>query len=710
VAWTFDANGNPVLFNQGTLWGATNQFMTGSTANYGYNANSLNVLRVPIQRTSGYGRASFAVTERINVFVELNKSRTVTEPYKFNEFISQGAATNTAGSPQLVIARNNPFVPTTNANFTAALNTALGAATTFNMGRINTDFGVNSPLGIVGQAYKANTDVNRGLIGVEGTFGSDDSWHWDAYVQRGTTELLTQRYDLSPTALQFAVDGCTGNVGLNAAAQQARDTYIQLTGKTCVAFNPFGVNRNQVAAQNYFMNSTWTKQELSQTSESATISGSPLDLPAGPLAIAFGAEHRKDTARGTVDPVTLVGTLMQFNYQPLARDNKSTKSNSVTEGFVELGIPVVKDMPFAQSLDLNTAARRTNYSQSGYVTTWKAGLNWQPLDALTVRYTRSRDIRAPNLNEIFFQGGAGPSVTVINRAPTGAVGAGGTVNTNPTGVNTTANLSINTLGASGGGTDLKPEIADTNTAGIVFQMGGFSTSLDYYKIKVNGVIAAPGNQQIIDNCATGDTVSCRMITFSNDPATGYIGLIAPTQSNLNFQQVEGYDFEMGYRMPLLGGNFTVRGLVNYQPHNFTISVATKQRTENANILNGQPKLGYNLSVGFDKGRFGVDTQVRGFTGRRGNPSIYNADGSLNSSTVLGPEDAGYVVTNNFTITKNRWPGQFTVNPSARYKITDGVTVFANIDNLFDVGPPALSVSNVYDLIGRRYRIGARAEF
>jgi outer membrane receptor protein involved in Fe transport len=711
VAYTFDANGNPVPFVQGTTWGANSQFMTGSTANYGYNPNSLNVLRVPIERTAGYGRAQFAVTDKINATLELNKARDVTEPYKFNEFISQGPATNTAGSPYLVIGSANPFLTPA----TKALLFPNAGVTQVNMGRIDTDFGLAGPWGIAGQAYEQTTDVDRWLVGMDGTFGAGDSWHWDTYIQRGTTDLLTQRYDLSPTALQFAVDGCTGTVGLNAAAQAAVATYTQVTGKTCVPYNPFGVNRNPVSAQNWFMNPTWTRQELSQISEAATMSGSLWNLPAGPLAVAFGAEHRKDTARGTVDPVSIVGTLMQFNYQPLARDNTSTVSNSVSEGFAELGVPVLKGVPFAQTLDLNTALRRTDYSQSGFVTTWKVGLTWKPVDVLTVRYTRSRDIRAPNLNEIFFQGGAGPSATVINRTPIGTVGAGGTVNTNPAGTGATQNLSINTVGASGGGSTLKPEIADTNTGGLVFQAGGLSASVDYYKIKINGVIAAPGNQQIIDNCAAGDTVSCHMITFNNNPATGYIALIAPTQSNLNYMEVSGYDFEVGYRESVLGGHFNVRGLVNYQPHSFTINASTQQKTESANALNGQPKLAYNLSFGFDKDRWATNVQIRGFTQRLGNPVVYNPDGSINATTIFGPEDAGYAARFNpavadNTITRNRWPGQFTVNPSVSFKVTDNVSLFANIDNLFNVGPPALSTSNAYDLIGRRFRLGARAEF
>ncbi len=48
-----------------------------------------------------------------------------------------------------------------------------------------------------------------------------------------------------------------------------------------------------------------------------------------------------------------------------------------------------------ESFDLNAAVRRTDYSTSGLVTTWKAGATWQPIDDLRFRVTRSRDIRAP---------------------------------------------------------------------------------------------------------------------------------------------------------------------------------------------------------------------------------------------------------------------------------------------------------------------------
>jgi outer membrane receptor protein involved in Fe transport len=397
--------------------------------------------------------------------------------------------------------------------------------------------------------------------------------------------------------------------------------------------------------------------------------------------------------------------------------------NIVREAFVELGAPLLKDKPFARSLDLNAAVRRTDYSQSGMVSTWKAGFTWEPIDSLRVRYARSRDIRAPNLNDIYFQGGLGISGNLINHIPKGVVGANGSVNLNPAGLANNTSLNTTQNGPSGGGSLLKPEIADTHTFGVVWRQGGFDTSLDYYQITIKGLINTPGAQQVIDGCAAGDARLCQMVTFDSAAANltvnGGLALVAPTALNLITQTVQGYDFEMGYRMPMLGGNFSVRGLVNYQPRNRSFNPIFNVTTEAANVIGNQPLVGYNLSVGFQKGKWNTDVQIRGFTGRRGNSILYNPDGSVAISatvsntalyTVLGPEDQGYVAGNAGTVSKNRFAGQYLVNPTVNYKITDKIGAFLAIDNLFDVDPAALSTNAAYDLIGRRYRLGVRAEF
>ncbi len=399
---------------------------------------------------------------------------------------------------------------------------------------------------------------------------------------------------------------------------------------------------------------------------------------------------------------------------------------SVKEVFAEVGAPLLKDMPGVNSLDLNAAVRYTDYELSGEVNTWKAGLTWEPLSMLRVRFTRSRDIRAPDVRSLFVKGGPGPAAQIFNTIPAGTVGLNGTVM--PAGISSTTQFNPLAPGGSGN-PDLKPEIADTTTAGLVFTMGGFNASVDYYKINVTDAIAGPTNQQTINQCAAGDRTYCNFITFGTGPSSaGGIERLEPLLLNLNKQVVEGYDFEVAYRMPLGAGNFNIRGLLNYQPHNYSINTFLNLKTENANIIGGSPEVAYNVSVGYDVGRWNTIVQIRGFTERRGNAIVYRADGSIDSSTILGPEDgaaynarvaaapaagaaaAGTVAASTNTISKNRYPGQYTINPSVSFKVNDNITVFGNVDNLLDVEPPELTFSSIYDLVGRRYRLGVRANY
>src|SRR5690606_20447179 len=118
----------------------------------------------------------------------------------------------------------------------------------------------------------------------------------------------------------------------------------------------------------------------------------------------------------------------------------------VTEAFLETVVPLATQQPFAESLELNGAVRWTDYSTSGEVTTWKLGATWAPVDDVRFRVTRSRDIRAPNLGDLF---NAGRTGVVPNFDPV----------TNQTYV-------IRSL--SHGNPNLQPEEADTTGIGVVF--------------------------------------------------------------------------------------------------------------------------------------------------------------------------------------------------------------------------------------------------
>src|SRR5262249_45142471 len=95
---------------------------------------------------------------------------------------------------------------------------------------------------------------------------------------------------------------------------------------------------------------------------------------------------------------------------------------------------------------------------------------------------QSRDIRAPNLSELI--------------PP--PVGANGSFNNDVTG-----QQGQNIISVTAGNVALKPEKSQTTEVGIVWQpdfIPGFQASVDYYRIGIQSVIFAQGQQNIEDQC------------------------------------------------------------------------------------------------------------------------------------------------------------------------------------------------------------------
>ena len=188
----------------------------------------------------------------------------------------------------------------------------------------------------------------------------------------------------------------------------------------------------------------------------------------------------------------------------------------MTEAYVERLVPLAKDLAFARSIDLNGAVRFTDYSQSGNVETWKIGLTWRPFDDLLLRGTRSRDIRAPGIGDLYTRDSQGPNSLVIDRVLPG-----------------TPSVSVPIIIA--GNPMLTPEEADTTTFGFTYQPGwlpGFGASFDYYDISIKDTLASAGAQDTIDRCALGQTAFCENLVRTGG------NLVAIRQRTMNLSQAQ----------------------------------------------------------------------------------------------------------------------------------------------------------------------------
>ena len=214
---------------------------------------------------------------------------------------------------------------------------------------------------------------------------------------------------------------------------------------------------------------------------------------------------------------------------------------------------------FAQSLDLNGAVRYAHYSVSGNATTWKAGLVWHINSEWNFRSTRSQDIRAPTLFDLF---------APINASPTGFTD----IHTNTTG---------NPPVQSQGNPNLVPEVAQTFTIGGVYRprwLTGLSLTVDYYNISMANAISSVGGNnsqtQALCEASGGASPLCslyvRPLPFSDRTPANYPTRILTQGLNVSSVKTHGIDMEVNYTHRLLGGQLSLRGLASYQPELVTI--------------------------------------------------------------------------------------------------------------------------------------------
>jgi outer membrane receptor protein involved in Fe transport len=263
-----------------------------------------------------------------------------------------------------------------------------------------------------------------------------------------------------------------------------------------------------------------------------------------------------------------------------------------------------------------------------------------------------------------------------------------------------------------GNANLKPEIANTITAGVVLQprfIPGLRTSVDYYHIQIDDVIGQVLPQNIINGCAQGDQSLCSALTYNGNTLTQ----ITQYSLNLNTMKTQGFDIEIAYRVPesfMLG----LPGTVNLSAIGTNVTKLATTSITAAGIPGvidraGQaaPKWSWNFQASYNKGPWDFNAQVRLLSG------------VVIDSTYLDPSDAGYSPTLPNSTNFNHEPDKAYLNLSLQYTLNFGekhsATFYGVANNVFDVAPGFGFNSNggnsvPYDLIGRTFRVGIRFKY
>lgn len=371
----------------------------------------------------------------------------------------------------------------------------------------------------------------------------------------------------------------------------------------------------------------------------------------------------------------------------------------VKELFAETAVPLIADQPFMKLLKVDLAGRWADYSGSGTIWAYKGGVDAQVLDWIRLRGTYSRDVRAANLSERFDKTGGVATVTDPRFPADG-------------------NVTVTIF--SGGNPNVRPEKADTFTAGAVFQpkwgvLNGLSISADWYRIKINDAIGQLGAQAVVNQCEAGATEICTLIT--RDANTGKLVLVGNLFVNITEALVRGVDLESVYRKRIHvfgGGDEVINArlfaswlLENKQAIGSTTPIDRAGQTgiqQSDGIPYSLPKFKATGSVTYANGPFSMFVQGR-----------YIGSGTFENSAVVGK-----------TIESNHVDSVFYTDVRLGYafKLRDNSTweVFGTVNNLFDVDPPVTpywsafaSYTNQYnaslfDVLGRRFVVGAKYIF
>ena len=477
------------------------------------------------------------------------------------------------------------------------------------------------------------TDTNEGyqwVGGVKGSFDTAAIGSWDAdlsysYSSGKVKEVVNDGFPLYSRLLPLLNSGQVNLFGPNsdAIAQQVRDTN--------------------------FSGETFRGSSTSQGAQ-GRMSGEIWQMAAGPLALALGAEYRRERIEQEYNPVLSTGDISGYGsaYQGV------NASRDDTALFAELNIPLAK------TLEVNLAIRTDNYSDFGRTNNPKISLRWQPGRDFLLRGSYGTGFLPPTLYELFVPQQRGLSIEGLSdpmRCPV----------TNDTGFDCNTQFPV----LSGGNPLLQPEKSENTTLGFMWEPGSaFSTSFDYFRIHLKNIVSGGIPTGII----LGDLDRYGYLVTRGPPdpvypdLPGRITSIQEINLNIGSTHVEGWDVEAHYRWPRMAWGrlrFDISGTyyLRYDQQNLDGSYSGLIANQSTSAFAGElPRWKHYASFTWDSGPWSAtlaQTYQSSYIDSRP-----NGDGDLRRASSMSLFDL---------------QGQYT-----GYK---NLTLTLGCKNIFDTNPP-----------------------
>ncbi len=631
-----------------------------------------NQLIAPLTTTQGYGRLSYDLTSTLTAHVQGSYSRSVTS------YDTQ--AQSVLG---FRFFSGNAFL-------NPAVQAQMGPNDSFTVFRFIAEQG---PI-----PTREQTDAYLVNAGLEWKLGG---WNVTADYTHGSSITNFAQKQVEIPKLAAALDAVR-------APDNSIVCRVTLTNPGlypgCKPINVFGAGTPSTADLETVLGVSRYRAENTTDDFVLSARGDLFQLPAGPVTVAVGGQYREQALNLTSNsdpavPIDFTG-LRGIPANRMTRFNNTNVGSAVgkltvKEAFAEAQVPIFKDQSFARELSLNGAVRVTDYSTSGSVTTWKVGAVYKPINDIMFRVTRSRDIRAPSLFELF--AGIQTAPVNFNDPHTGTPG------------------SIRQF--SGGNPNLKPETGDTFAAGVVLSpsfLPGFNASVDYYDLKINGAIATQGLNDVVNECeaSNGTSPTCSLIDrplpFNDRSPANYPTSVSLITQNISFLRTSGVDVALSYRSKVGNGELNLRAYANYldryktQTNSIAPVIDYAGHGVNSQTSYAYPKFRGNFSADYSNGGFTLFVQET-MIGKVTIGNLKNDPTSFYAVPAIKP-----VFYTDATI-------------SYKFDTAGAPELFLTATNLFDRKPPLVAAAaapgliyptlfTLYNVAGRTLTAGVRFRF
>jgi outer membrane receptor protein involved in Fe transport len=666
-----------------------------------------------LERYTANVLAHFDVSPAFKPFIEAKyvhiKALQEGQPSFFSSIV------NTIGLPNL--SCSNAFITAGTLGALQAIGRCLNPATdTLPLNRFNVDFGGRQEI-ITRQTYRI-------VGGIQGDF--NDDWNYEVSFNYGhvkihqleKNDLLLADKDGNLTGFSNAYDAV-----FNAAHQiVCRVNQVTVTDPACVPINMFGNGMPSQAALNYVNTDTTVDSKATELDALAYVNGDSsqvFSFPGGPARFVIGAEWRRETAFLTEsEPARSFGTF--FNAFP----DFSPPKLEISEGYGELELPLLKDLPFAKELTISGAARYSHYNKGGGDTNntfaWNINGTWAPVSDIRFRANYSKSVRAPTQSDLFSALGqnfafVGDPCDVANinngttNRPINCLAAG-----IPAGFVNTPARQQSTGFLQGGNPALQEETGKSLTIGGVLTprwIPGFSFTVDYYRIRVTNLIASPSAQSVVNACfdLAQPNQFCAQVNPRRPDFTFASTAFVIRSVNFAEFKADGIDFEASYRKRFSNGlTLNLHGIATrvLKRDNYVDPTNPAFADRILSEL-GDPKWAANLNVSLGWGPY----ELR-YTGNYIGKQVIGAFENYFSVQGRPPQNADLTA-------EIYYPAVMYHALRFNMKVNDKFTFYIGADNIFDTlpklfknafGSTGSAGGAAWDFIGRKFYGGVQVDF